>query len=216
MKRLHLYIQGQGKLRLGEQQVVIRQETQYPWDGQVIITLDMEQPDSFGLKLRMPGWFKNAKLSINGAYLSIENRMERGYVCVHQVWHPGDKVQFVMDMPVERVYAHPGVRQDLGLVAIQRGPIVYCLEQVDHNIPVSQIILPVDSPLIFEFNQGLLGGMGRITGEALVITTDSWQDSLYQTERPVTKVCELTTIPYFAWDNRSPGPMRVWLPEKYV
>jgi len=211
---VHLYIQGQGKFRLGEQPVVLRQETQYPWDGEVNIHLDMEQPTSFGLKLRLPGWCKNANLSVNGTYIPIEKRIERGYVCIHQVWNPGDMVQFIMDIPVERVYAHPEVNQDFGLVAIQRGPIVYCLEQVDHDIPVSQIILPVDSPLSFEFTKDLLGGMGRITGEALVTKTDDWKDTLYRPGKPGSHVCQITAIPYFAWDNRSPGPMRIWLPER--
>jgi DUF1680 family protein len=117
-------------------------------------------------------------------------------------------------MPVERVYAHPDVRQDSGMVAIQRGPLVYCLEQVDNTTPLQHIYLPEDGDLTAQYDPDLLGGMVSIHGTALAVDPSDWEGTLYSTAPASFIPCTFTAIPYFAWDNRQPGSMRVWLHEK--
>jgi DUF1680 family protein len=191
------------------QQITIHQETHYPWDGAVKITFEMAQPTTaFTLRLRIPGWCKQYHLFVNDQ--PTQAAVQNGYVCLERAWQPTDVIRLEMDMPIERVYAHPNVRQDMGLVALQRGPVVYCLEQADHDTPIEHIILPSNAALAARFQPDLLGGVTIITGEALAADPTGWS-VLYQNQPPAFKPTKLTAIPYYAWDNRQPGAMKVWL-----
>lgn len=216
---IHLYVQGSASTRIGDQAVTIHQETSYPWKGTVNITLDLETPANFGLKLRLPGWCRSADVSVNGNRVSQQAGEPMvsnlgGYLRLERRWNAGDVVRLEMDMPVERVYAHPDIRQDSGMVALQRGPLVYCLEQVDNATPLQHIYLPQDSELTAEFDPDLLGGMVAVHGPALAADSSDWEGTLYSTAPASLIPCTFTAIPYFAWDNRQPGAMRVWLSEK--
>jgi len=116
-------------------------------------------------------------------------------------------------MPIERVYAHPDVSQDAGRVALQRGPLVYCLEQADNLAPVGRIALPGHAELAARFEPDLLGGVVAITGQALVADAADWPNDLYRPQRPALSPCTIKAIPYYAWDNRASGAMQVWMPE---
>ncbi len=116
-------------------------------------------------------------------------------------------------MPVERVYAHPEVGQDVGVAALQRGPLIYCVEQVDQAEPVQRLRLPAGAALSNRFEPGLLGGVAVITGAALAVDEGDWDGQLYRTQRPSLHPATLTAIPYYAWDNRAAGAMQVWVPE---
>ena len=209
---VHLYVQGTGRFQVGGQSVILRQETRYPWDGRVTIQLDLERPASLGLNLRIPGWCRDARLSVNGEPVEIASRLDRGYVRLERRWGPQDRVTLELAMPVERVYAHPDVRQDVGRVALQRGPLVYCLEQVDHPVPLHRIVLPRGATLSSRFEADLLGGVVVIAGEALAADVSDWEQTLYRTRSPDLKHCGIVAVPYYTWDNRQPGGMRVWLP----
>jgi DUF1680 family protein len=212
---VHLYVQGSATTRIGDQAVTLRQETRYPWEGTVAITLDLEAALHFALKLRLPGWCRSVQLAVNGTPYPVKgNANQEGYLRIERDWQPGDQVHFEMGMPVERVYAHPDVRQDSGLVALQRGPLVYCLEQVDNPTPLQHIYLPQDADLSAQFDPDLLGGMVSIHGTALAVDASDWEGALYSTAPASLIPCTFTAIPYFAWDNRQPGAMRVWLNEK--
>lgn len=212
---VHLYVRGSATTRIGEQAVTLHQETHYPWEGDISLTFDMPSPTSFGLKLRLPGWCRSAHLSVNGTPVALSGiNNQEGYLHIERTWQTGDSVQFEMDMPVERVYAHPDVRQDSGLVALQRGPLVFCLEQADNPIQLHQIYLPQDADLSAQFDPDLLGGMVSVHGSALAVDSSDWEGTLYSTAPASLIPCTFTAIPYFAWDNRQPGPMRVWLNEK--
>jgi len=139
--------------------------------------------------------------------------LDRGYISIKRTWQPGDRVQLQLDMPVERVYAHPNVGADVGAVALQRGPLVYCLEQADQSEPVSHLRLPADGRLESHFEPGLLGGVVVVTGEGLTVDAAGWDGQLYRLQPPGLQPATLTAIPYYAWDNRAPGTMQVWLPE---
>jgi len=206
---IHLYVQGSGKLSVGGQQVTLEQETHYPWDGRVLISVTPEKPAVFGLNLRVPGWSRGATLTVNGE--KVDAAANLGYACVERQWKSGDEVELTLPMPVERVEAHPAVREDAGCVALQRGPIVYCLEQADNHAPIHRIILPRDSKLTPNFEVNLLGGITVIKGNALVADDSDWDKTLYRAEPAKLKPFDITAIPYCVWDHREPGEMRVWL-----
>lgn len=210
---VHLYVQGSGRFQFAGQQVVLHQKTDYPWDGKVTISLESDRPVTLGLKLRIPGWCRRAKALLNGQPIDA-GHLERGYLHIaSRLWQPGDEVVLELKMPVERVYAHPNVRQDAGKVALQRGPLVYCLEAIDHDAPVEHLVLPVNSPLEIRYEPGLLDGVVIIEGEALVIDAGDWEGRLYRIQPPTYRPTTLRAIPYYAWDNRAPGVMAIWLPE---
>ena len=211
---IHLYVQSSGELKAGEHTVKLRQETRYPWDGHVSIHVDPEQPAQFGLRLRIPGWCKNANVQINDEPVETTGKIERGYLRLERRWQPGDRVSLDLAMPVEHMHAHPDVEADAGCVALQRGPLVYCLEAVDNIVPLHRIFLPDQAELSGTFNPDLLDGVTVISGNALNAGTEDWGDTLYRAEKPEMQSCTITAIPYYAWDNRAPGAMRVWIHEQ--
>jgi len=208
---IHLYVQGSGDLQISGKQVVLRQQTDYPWDGDIRIFVEPEAPVIFGLNLHIPGWSRNATLTVNGEAVYLKGATKLGYACIRREWKTGDQVELTLPMPVERIEAHPAVRQDVGCVALQRGPVVYCLEQVDNPALLHRIILPRDAELTPQFEVNLLGGVTVIRGSALLEDESNWDDMLYRTEATKLKPFEITAIPYYAWDHRESGEMRVWI-----
>ncbi len=210
---VHLYIQSTARLSVGGRAVTVRQETNYPWSGGIALSFDMDEPASFGLRLRIPGWSHNARLLVNGEAFDVASHLEQGYVRVERVWQPGDRVELELAMPVERVYAHPDVRQDAGLVALRRGPLIYCLEAIDSEVPLHRIVVPETAELASHFEPGTLGGVTVIRGKALIENNIDWAGKLYRSQHASLQPGTITAIPYYAWDNRQPGEMRVWLRE---
>ncbi|MEX0761205.1 MAG: beta-L-arabinofuranosidase domain-containing protein [Dehalococcoidia bacterium] len=208
---VHLYVQGTGELRVAGQKVVLRQQTKYPWDGKVTLTIEPERPAAFSLKLRIPGWCRKATISVNGEPQVLE--VEKGYSRIMRTWQSGDQVELNLEMPVERVYAHPEVTANTWTVALQRGPIVYCLEEVDNGANLGAVALPRDAELKTRFEEDLLGGVTTISGTAKRLQDADWQDDLYRTEPWQAKSVSIKAVPYAVWCNREPGEMIVWLRE---
>jgi DUF1680 family protein len=209
---VHLYAQGEATLTLEHDiPVTLRQQTRYPWEGDVTIHLDPAAPVSCTLRLRIPGWCRQYAVTVNGTPVAAP--LEHGYCCLTRTWQAGDCIHLDLQMPVERMAAHPAVAQDAGHVAIQRGPIVYCLEGADHPADVRQIHLPADAVFSTRFAPELLGGVVVIETEALIPDAACWQGTLYQpaAEQRYQPI-HLTAIPYSTWDNRAAGEMTVWLP----
>ncbi len=212
---VHLFTASQALVELGGETVTVLQETNYPWDGDVKFHFDLPRPVQFELKLRMPGWCSHASFWLNGRAIASGPELkleEDGYWSLSRTWQPGDVLRYQMQMSIERIFAHPDVRQDAGLTALQRGPLVYCLEQVDHTVPLQRLRLPYSAALTAEYQSDLLGGVVRLTGHALAAELGGWESSLYRTARPVLRKVHLSAVPYYAWDNRQPGAMQVWLP----
>ena len=207
---VHLYIQGTATLRIGDQEVQLRQETGYPWDGTVRIHVESDQPVACALHLRVPGWCREARVQVNGERFETEGRVERGYLRIERLWQWGDVVELRLEMPVERLYAHPAVRQDAGRVALQRGPLVYCLEEVDNTAPPHRIALPRTGSLVAKLDPDLLGGIATIGGPA-VIEAAADGAPLYGDDPPALDPGRLTAVPYYAWANRQQGQMAVWI-----
>ncbi|NMB10934.1 MAG: glycoside hydrolase family 127 protein [Firmicutes bacterium] len=208
---IHLYISGQGKLSVGNNRVNISQQSNYPWDGEIEIQVNPTQSMEFGLNLRVPGWCRAARLWVNGQELEISPLLQSGYARIHRRWQAGDAVKLDLAMPIERVEAHPNVSQAAGCVALQRGPVVYCLEQADNPVPLHRIILPDNAELKAVYDKELLGGVVKIQGEALLVDDSTWIGELYRFKSTKTRPYAITAIPYYAWDHREPGEMRVWI-----
>jgi DUF1680 family protein len=148
---------------------------------------------------------------VNGEVVNLTGRLEQGYLRIERHWQPGDVVALDLDMPVERLSAHPEVQADQGCVALRRGPLIYCLEQCDHAEPLHRIVLPSTAALTRQAEPDLLGGVVVLRGTAAVLADTDWEDTLYRPHPPVTRPYPITAVPYYAWGNREPGPMRVWL-----
>jgi len=208
---VNLYIQSSAKVSVAGQTAVIEQKTNYPWDGNVTITIEPETASRFAVRLRIPNWCRNAELSVNGQKIDIESTKTKGFARVEREWKSGDVIELELPMPVERMSAHPDVRQDALCVALQRGPIVFCIEQADNEDLIHRIMLPDSSKLEAEFEKDLLGGVITIKGEALALDSEGWDGVLYRPSKPKAKPTKIKAIPYYAWDNREPGEMSVWI-----
>ena len=218
---VNLYVAGTAKVKHKTGEVTLKQETRYPWDGKVKITVSPAQPTKFTLAIRTPGWLepqaggealyrspavKNAgrtNMQVNGGG-KTDIVGDPGYQRITREWKSGDTVELEFPMPVRRVYAHPNVKDDAGRVALQRGPVVYCLEGADNGKDIGYFFLPPDTTLATEHKADLLGGVTVIKGKAQV----------RQKEGEAAKPADFMAIPYYAWDHRDPGPMAVWVAEK--
>ncbi|MGO8926425.1 MAG: glycoside hydrolase family 127 protein [Limisphaerales bacterium] len=207
---VNLYLQGSAQAKVGDTAVALKVTTEYPWDGKVELELTPAAPAKFALRLRRPGWCQHAGVAVNRGAVNAPV-VERGYLVLDREWKRGDRVELDLPMPVQRVAANPQVKADQGLLALQRGPIVYCLEQCDQAEPLVALWLPLEAQLKAAREPGLLGGVVTVTGEARAVSDQQWRRKLYQPAASAERVA-LKAIPYYAWDNRQPGAMRVWLP----
>jgi len=217
---VNLYIAGEGKIDLGGRPVTLTQVTRYPWDGAVKLTVSPARPSEFEMALRVPGWAGNEAmptalykflgnspekpaLKINGEAVALDIR--DGYARVRRTWKNGDTADFSLPMPVRRVIADEAVAADRGRVALQRGPVVFAVEGVDNGGQVFDVFLPDVAALSVEFRPDLLNGVCVITGKAAAASKNT-TGKVVESGRP------FLAIPYFAWANRGPGQMLVWLP----
>ncbi|HEY1722077.1 MAG TPA: beta-L-arabinofuranosidase domain-containing protein [Magnetospirillaceae bacterium] len=207
---VHLYVGSDLRCTLSGTNVRIAQQTRYPWDGAVSIEVEPETPTSFGLHLRIPGWCKAPSLRVNGQQIDLGS-VEKGYVRIEREWKKGDRVELDLPMIVERIHAHPDIREDAGRVALKRGPLVYCAEACDNAQPVYAMTLPADASLAPNFDAQLLGGVVTLRAEAMADAVGEASGSLYRFAPPPRQKAELRAIPYYAWGHRAPGAMQVWL-----
>jgi hypothetical protein len=193
----------------GGAKVPVTQETKYPWEGRVKITVGRKDGWPAEVKVRIPEWARETKLSLNGS--PVEVKVQSGYATVALSDAPKAEITLEMPMPVERVRAHPLAKANVGRVAIQRGPVVYCMEGVDNKgADLFAVALPEDSKLEPEHRPDLLGGVTVIKAAAQVGEAGAWEEKLYAAVKPQTR--DVTFVPYCTWDNREPGQMVVWLP----
>ena len=214
---VNLYAQSTATIHLTDGRTVkLRQSTRYPWEGEIGIEVGGE--GEFAIRLRIPEWCETgATLTVNGT--SVETPATPGsYVSVRRTWQTGDLVRLSLPMSVRRLHCHPRVTENAGHIALMRGPLVYCLEQVDHpGVDIHDIALPVNPPFRTDWESDLLGGVVTLTAEADTVRADgSWDKRLYQSlqaksEEQGQQPTSIKAIPYFAWANRKPGPMRVWI-----
>ena len=208
---VHLYVGGSTELSIDGHAVALQVETDYPWGETVTIAVHPDQATGFSLALRIPAWCRAAEVKVNGEQVGIEPLMDKGYAKIKRLWQPGDEVALRLPMDVVRVEAHPAVRADCGLIALHRGPLIYCLEEADNGGNLRDISLPDDAELRATFDESLLGGITVIHAEGKRRALSGWKDRLYQPLTSATRNISLRAIPYYAWSNRTPGDMLVWI-----
>lgn len=207
---VHLYGDSNATVEIAGTNLGIRQETEYPFAGQIKFTVTAEQTLDATFYLRIPGWCQGWSLRVNGELLTSP-AIEDGYLKLSRPWNHGDSVELSLEMPIERVRSNPLVRETMGKVALRRGPLVYCLEETDNGENLSALFLSGEDELMVDFDQDL--GLPAIIGYAKRLASRT-QD-LYTTEEPEIETVQIKAIPYFAWDNRKPGEMLVWLGESF-
>jgi DUF1680 family protein len=210
---IHLYAQGTASLELDHQKVRLTQKTEYPWKESVEITVTPRTAAEFVLALRIPGWCRKPSARINGKTVNLVPSMRKRYARIRRVWQPGDRVELIFPMPVERIESHPLVRMNCGRVALQRGPVVYCLEETDNGGSLNDIRLPRNSRLTAKHDRGFLRGCVVLTGQAFRRDRSGWNGRLYRATASRTKRVTIKAVPYFLWNNRAPGEMLVWIRE---
>jgi DUF1680 family protein len=195
--------------------VVLEQDTDYPWDGRVRIVIRATEVDHFALMLRIPGWANNAAVMVNNEIIDIEAKPGK-YCEISRKWSTGDTIEIEFPMAVRLLEANPFVEETLNQVAIQRGPMVYCLESADlpEQIGVLDVHIPADIELKPRIDTQLFGE--RVTvleGQAKRLAQGSWSRKLYRTlHAPKPEEINIRLIPYYAWGNRTEGEMTVWMP----
>lgn len=210
---VHLYDQGEATLDVAGAPLRLRQTTRYPWDGAIRIDVDPGTARTLDIALRIPGWCRKAALKVNGEAVDLKSVTRDGYAHLNRTWKSGDAIELTLDMPVERVFANPAIRQDAGRVALMRGPLLYCLEGADNKRPLNNYVLPANAALAAKFEEGVLGGVVTLSGTALADDPEGWGQDLYRQAPVARKPSAIKAVPYYAWDNRDKGEMLVWLRE---
>jgi DUF1680 family protein len=220
---VNLFIGSSAGLTLQDTKVELRQVTDYPWNGKVSLEVNPSKKASFALRIRIPGWFKGQAvpgdlyqfkvinqqpfaISVNGTPVSYKEDL--GYAILEREWQKGDKISFELPMDIKRVTARPEVKAAINRVALQRGPIIYCVEGTDNEGKAWHFVLPDNEPIKATFDEKMLGGLMTLQFNAptIKISTDGLSVSTSKTV--------MTAIPYFSWCNRGQTPMQVWLPTK--
>lgn len=186
---VNLYIGNTTQINTDKAEVTLKQETEYPWNGTVKLTITSTTPLQKEIRLRIPGWCKQYTLSVNGEQTKAP--LEKGYAILSNQWKSGNEITLSMDMPVEMVSADPRVKQNVGKRAIQRGPLVYCMEEIDNTNDFDQLEIAANTSFHTAFAPDFLEGVTTIKAE--------------------TGNQTINLIPYYAWDNREAGKMKVWI-----
>jgi DUF1680 family protein len=217
---VNLFAGGSATIKMDNNTVRLRQETRYPWYGDVKITVEPERSEEFAIYVRIPGWAQNqpvpsdlyrylnksrkkVALKVNDKSLALD--IDKGFARIRRKWEKSDVVELSLPMPIRRVLSHENVKDNAEKAALQRGPIVYCVEWPDNGGQVSHIILPDDAELKAKYRKDMLGGITVISGTVLGAQLSKDGKSLTKDKG------YFAAIPYYAWAHRGKGEMAVWL-----
>lgn len=207
-KGLYLNLYGGNTLKTSG--IALREETEYPWDGKVAITIAEAPATAFSLFLRLPGWCHGASVRVNGKQVPLSPVL--GYAELHRLWKSGDVIVLELPMPAVLMEANPLVEETRGQVAVRRGPVVYCVESPDLGAGEAVASVALPSKIDLQPTPMSIGKsrMMALTGHAYLLPASDGQ--LYQ-ELPATapKAITIKLIPYFAWANRGASDMSVWM-----
>ncbi|HLG77512.1 MAG TPA: beta-L-arabinofuranosidase domain-containing protein [Ktedonobacteraceae bacterium] len=215
---LHLYASNTAQIPLADGQIVtVEQQTNYPWDEEIHIALQVPEPQAFTLFVRIPTWATGASILVNQQAIEDVTVQPGTYVQLHRTWKSGDEITIMLPLKVRLLESHPHVTSNNGRVAIVRGPLVYCVEQTDHgSVDVWDIVLPDRPQWEIRRQEQLLGGIVTLHTQAYQQVEKEWSGQLYrscsQDMHDDYQPIQITAVPYFAWANREAGPMQVWLP----
>ena len=216
---VNLFIGGDATLATASNKVKLSQQTEYPWKGQVAISVEPEKSGTFAVLVRIPGWARNEcvpsdlykfmdtvsekpSIKVNGKTVPFE--VEKGFARIERNWQKGDKIALDLPMPIRRIISNPELKTNAGKVAFQRGPVVFCLEGPDNDGQVLNLVIPDNAKLKAEYKPDLLNGVTVLTGKAQVAkrTLDG--------KMIATSSRTFTAIPYYAWAHRGRAQMTVW------
>lgn len=210
----HLYIGSETRMKLGATRLELKQTSHYPWEGRIKLEVTPEEAAEFTVALRIPGWCQGAVLQVNGEKLPVEQLTTDGYARIRREWQAGDVVELDLPLSAQFIRSHPRLRANAGKAAIQRGPLVYCLEEADNGGLLPSISLNAESLLTERYDADLLGGVVVVEADASRDDEQAWNDEqLYGYEYKRTVPHRLRAIPYCLWGNRGQGEMTVWIRE---
>ena len=219
---VNLYIKSTAQLKTNSSDISIEQQNNYPWNGDLKFIISPKKGSvPFRLNLRIPGWAvneaipsnlysfqnnSNAKVIITVNHEVFPYETVNGYAVIKRTWKKNDVVEMKLPMEIRRVVANENLKDDIGKVALQRGPIIYCAEWIDNNGRTANLVLPASAVLTSEYQPALLNGLVVLKSEAsAVINTETEIRTIKQ---------PFIAIPYYGWANRGKGEMAVWIPEK--
>ena len=217
---VNLFVSSHAKVKMANNTVTIKQETGYPWEGAIKITVNPERSEKFAIYVRVPGWAQNqpvpsdlykymkkseekASLKVNGN--SVNLNMDKGFARIRRKWKKGDIIELNLPMSIRRVLCHEKVEDNRGKVAFERGPIVYCAEEIDNGENVHNLAVSDNVVLRSEYRKDLLGGVTVIHGKVLSFYRSKAGKAAFKKEQ------KFVAIPYYAWGHRGEGQMAVWL-----
>ena len=201
----------------GERSIRVQLQTNYPWAGQVKLIVQETDGSPWELALRIPAWCEDARARVGGEVIDLSSNTG-DYARIKRAWQPGEEVELTLAMPPRFVEPNPRVDALRGSLAVAMGPLVYCFEGVDQptGIDLSDLRLDAGRPLKAIWGQDLLGDIMEIKMQGALVDMSGWEHQLYRTkatERTPHQDLELIAIPYYAWANRGPDTMRVWIPQ---
>lgn len=220
---VNLYVSGSTRFSVSGREVAVEMNSEYPWEGRSTLTVNPARKSRFTLRLRVPGWAtgqpvpgntyffldkSESRISIRVNGSDAVYTMKDGYAVINRDWKAGDQVQINFPMEVRRVGAIEPVKDNVNRVALQRGPLVYCIEHPDNHGKAWNVILPDQAAIKPEKKDDLLGGVVILRATVPVVVPDA--DGLSVRTEPR----EVTAIPYYAWANRGQGQMQVWIPRR--
>jgi DUF1680 family protein len=210
---INFYAGSEAQFSVKDQTLALNISGNYPWDERVTIHFSQPKTVEHTVALRLPAWCETPHVQVNGE--TAQGRVIKGYLHLRRQWQQGDIITLNLPMTVRRVYANPLVRHAAGKVAIQRGPLVYCLEQADNGAELHNLSLPKASELREIQGVGVLKGKVLLQAEGLRVLTAESDKPLYSFDNRQTTVEKqtLTFIPWFSWANRGEGEMRIWVDE---
>lgn len=223
---VNLFVGSQTEIGLKNQQVVIQTQTNYPWEGAVGILVSPQKKERFALRVRYPGWVSGEAVP-GGLYtyennkqysltlLSINNQpvkytIENGYLVIDREWAPNDQVSISFPMDIRRVYSRSEVKANVERVALQRGPLIYCVEGTDNDGKALNIVLPKTAQVVTAKQQVLTENVVSLEAEATVLSVMPGGENVQAVKK------KIRAVPYYTWNNRGAGQMLVWLPQRIL
>jgi len=220
---INLFATSTSTITLNSKKVTITQQNNYPWEGNLLFTVDPASATAFTVRIRIPGWAQgqampsdlyafedtaNKKIVININGKPTEYAMENGYALITKTWKKGDQIRLTLPMTVEKIISNEKVVHNKGKVALQFGPLIYCFESPDNSGATSNLIVPKNTSFTPAYQSSLLNGVMTLQGNGLAVLVDPDKNTV------TTKAQTITAIPYYSWAHRGKGEMTVWMPQK--
>ena len=210
----HLYISGNAKFNIAGNSVKIEQNSNYPWDGNIEFKINSQKALNVTLAFRIPDWCNTRTLKINNDEIILDDKIKKGYAYITREWKDNDTISLTLDMPPVRIESNPSVRENIGRIALERGPILYCLESIDNGKDLNSISLIDSSEIKVIHDNSIFKEIPLLTAKAKRQSKENWNNMLYRQVSDEGNSLEditIKAIPYFMWANRGENEMLVWI-----